>query len=104
MKKVIKIELPVVIKKKGKTVIACCPILDVWTQGDTLDKAKKNIIEALRLFLLTCFEKGTLDAALRECKVPSQKKIISLPKNQEFIKVPIAFNVGKNCLPAVCHA
>jgi len=39
----------------------------VHSQGKTEVQAKKNLIEALSLFLESCHERGTLDAMLKEC-------------------------------------
>ena len=57
--------LPAEIRKKGKWYVACCPAFDVVTQGETAAKAKENLRDALREFLLSCFERQTIDAVLR---------------------------------------
>lgn len=59
-------ELPVRIKRKTKNFVSCCPTLDIHSQGKTKKEAIYNIIEAISLFLITCFEKGTLEAVLKE--------------------------------------
>jgi predicted RNase H-like HicB family nuclease len=53
-------------KKEGSWVIAHCEALDVTTQGRNLTQAKRNLIEASELFIISCIERDTLDAALRE--------------------------------------
>jgi len=58
------LRLPVKIEKKGKQFISSCPILDVFSQGETLEETKHNIIEALAAFITGCLELGTLDAVL----------------------------------------
>ncbi len=58
--------LPGVIKPKGDIFVANCPVLDLFTQGDTENEAKKNLKEAIELFLITCFENGTLQSVLTE--------------------------------------
>ena len=62
-----KVSLPLSIKKKEDYFVSSCPVLDVWTQGETKEKAIENLREALQLFLLDCFERGTLDSVLKEC-------------------------------------
>lgn len=58
--------LPAIVQKAGKgTFVAKCPSLDVVSQGDTESEAKENLKEALELFLLGCFEMGTLEEVLR---------------------------------------
>ena len=54
------------IKRERGWYIAYCPPLDLATQGRTVAEAKKNLIEAAQLFLLSCLERGTLDRALKE--------------------------------------
>lgn len=43
-----------------------CPALDVASQGDTVDEAKKNIAEATQCFLKGCHKMGTLKKVLLE--------------------------------------
>lgn len=57
-------QLPVKLIRRKKWVVASCPILDVHSQGETDAKAKANLGEALTLFFISCFERGTLDSVL----------------------------------------
>ena len=59
--------LPITFTRRKKWVVASCPILDVHSQGENESKAKKNLANALSLFFVSCFERGTLDAVLKEC-------------------------------------
>ena len=43
-----------------------CPQLDVVSQGDTFDDAKKSLEEAISLWLESCILRGTLQRALQE--------------------------------------
>jgi len=72
----IRFRLPVSIKKKIGIYVACCPPLDIWSQGETISKARNNIKEAIRLFLITCIEMGTLDEVLAECRFNLNKTIV----------------------------
>ena len=57
--------------------IASCPPLDVWSQGDTKKEAEHNIKEAVSLFLVSCFERGTIGQVLKDCgwsPIPSKAK------------------------------
>lgn len=69
IQKVIRFEMrvPITVEQDGDWFISACPSLDVYSQGDTRDKAVSNIIEALQLFISSCYERGTLDQALKEC-------------------------------------
>jgi len=55
-----------VLKKENGLYIAHCPPLDITTQGRTEAEAKRNLAEASELFVISCFERGTFEQALRE--------------------------------------
>jgi predicted RNase H-like HicB family nuclease len=46
-------KLTAIIEREGDGFVALCPELDVASQGDTVDEAKKNLQEALELFFET---------------------------------------------------
>lgn len=48
----------------GAYYISVCPPLDVYSQGETENIALANLAEALRLFIESCFERGTLEEVL----------------------------------------
>ena len=48
-----KISLTGIIEREGDGFVALCPELDVASQGDTVDGARRNLIEAVELFLET---------------------------------------------------
>lgn len=97
------VKVPVKIKKKANVHISSCPVLDVYSQGNTEAEAKRNLAEALRLFLVSCLERGTLDAVLKECGFKLVKKTVHAPKDQNYVSIPIPFNVSGGCAVA-CHA
>jgi len=99
----IEVKLPITIKKKAKVFVSCCPPFDITTQGNTEDEAKSNLTEAIKLFLLTCFEKGTLDTVLKKCGFTAIDKSVKLPKDHRFITVPLPFMV-KSHGQTLCHA
>lgn len=43
-------QLTAVIEREGDLYVALCPELDIASQGDTVESAKKNLVEALELF------------------------------------------------------
>jgi predicted RNase H-like HicB family nuclease len=61
------LELPIVVTPKEKWYVAACPALDVVSQGESAEEAKKHLAEALHLFLVSCLERGNLEAVLKEC-------------------------------------
>jgi len=97
------IKLPFTIKKKANVYVSSCHILDIHTQGATEKEAKDNLSEALTLFFLTCIERGTLDAALKECGFKAMKHPVKFPKDHRFIKIPIPFAVDSQRF-SECHA
>jgi predicted RNase H-like HicB family nuclease len=88
-------KLPIQIKKKMKWYLAECPALDVASQGETEAIAKKNIAEALTMFLQSCMERGTLDAVLKQCgfkSVVEHNQDIEpseLSSGQEYVDIPL---------------
>ena len=105
---VMKIKLPAKITKKRKWYVATCPVLDISSQGDTEKKAKKNLIEALTLFFISCIERNTLDAALKESgfkkatiyrPTPKSTKI----KKEDYVNGPLNLLWAKSNSEQ-CHA
>jgi len=101
-----KFKLPLAITKKEKWYVAKCPILDIYSHGETYPKAKKNLIESISLFLETCFEQGTLDAVLKECgfkNVPKSEKSIHRAKEEDSITIPL-YLLSDTTNSKPCHA
>ena len=93
-----------VLRQEGRWYIAHCPPLDLTTQGRTPSEARKNLVEASELFLISCLERGTLDQALKELGfVPlGSAHIPRSIKGKPFkIAIPIPFGLEKL---APCHA
>ena len=42
--------LTAIIQAEGTGFVSLCPELDIASQGDTVESAKKNLVEALELF------------------------------------------------------
>ena len=45
--------LTAVIESEGNGYVSLCPELDIASQGDTVDEARKNLVEAVEGFLET---------------------------------------------------
>jgi predicted RNase H-like HicB family nuclease len=91
-------------KKEDGWYVAHCPPLDITTQGKTAEEAKRNLIEASELFVVSCFERGTFEQALRELgwhvvaghHVPQHGEHSVLPKDGGFrFPVPVPFGFEK---------
>jgi predicted RNase H-like HicB family nuclease len=46
-------QLTAIIERDGDMYVALCPELDIASQGDTVEEARRNLIEALELFFET---------------------------------------------------
>ena len=46
-------QLTAVIEREDDVYVALCPELDIASQGDTVESAKKSLVEALELFFET---------------------------------------------------
>ena len=49
----IKRQLTAVIEREGDGYVALCPELDIASQGDTVEQARTNLVEAVTLFFET---------------------------------------------------
>lgn len=54
----------VVIKKEQGRYASWCPELDVASQGDTMEEARKNLQEAVELHVETMIDNGDLIAKI----------------------------------------
>lgn len=43
-------QLTAVIEREGEGYVALCPELDIASQGDSVEQARDNLVEALELF------------------------------------------------------
>ena len=100
----LRVMVPYVIKKRRKWYLASCPILDVHSQGETEKKARKNLKEATSLFLIDCFERGTLEEVMKECgfKINKTQQKVNIPRvNYLDINLPMLVDQSESC---VCRA
>jgi len=63
----VRIEHAVQVWKEGDTYVARAAPLEVMSCGETPDEARKNLTEAVDLFLKTASAHGTLVEILEEC-------------------------------------
>lgn len=102
-----KAKLPVSIKKRKKWIVASCSLLDIHSQGNTEDLAKKNLSEAISLFFTSCFERGTLDEVLKERGFELMHAVPTPHKSQvkgNYIDVPLVFHHTKQKREEECPA
>lgn len=82
--------LPVKLTKRKKWFLASCPIVDIHSQGTTEREAKKNLIEALSVFFVTCIENGTLDQVMRECGFELGEPSRMPSREMDYVDVPLS--------------
>ncbi len=46
-------QLTGIIEREGSAYVALCPEVDVASQGETIEEARRNLVEALELFFET---------------------------------------------------
>jgi len=102
------VTLPVEFKKIKQGYYVCCPALHVSTQGKTKKEAKHNIVEVIQLFLLSCYERGTLNEALQELGWKARAGVSSLPaagngRRYSEVEVPLSLTAPRRT-PAHCPA
>ena len=64
-RKKMKRQLTAIIEREGNGYVSLCPELDIASQGDTIEAARKNLQEALELFFETASKEEIKDR-LRE--------------------------------------
>jgi predicted RNase H-like HicB family nuclease len=72
---------------KDNVIVAHCPELDVYSQGYTPAEARRNLAEAVHLFLDEARRIGTLEQILEEAGyslVPEHRIIAPQPKARVF--------------------
>lgn len=96
--------LPAGVRKKGRLFISQCPLLDVYSQGSTRSEALDNLREAVKLFLQSCLERGTLERVLRESGFASAVDTGPLPRGkQDYVNVPLSLIASRANAEARAH-
>jgi predicted RNase H-like HicB family nuclease len=57
--------LTAIIEREGEGYVALCPELDVASQGETVEEARHNLVEALELFF-ECADPSEIESRLRD--------------------------------------
>jgi predicted RNase H-like HicB family nuclease len=67
-------QLTAIIEREGDIYSALCPELDVASQGDSVESARANLVEAVELFLETA-DPREVEARLRHEVVVSRLEV-----------------------------
>ncbi len=59
-------KVPAAVRQEGDVYYSSCPVFDVHSQGKTKQEALDHLVEALQVFVETCYEQGTLHQVLKE--------------------------------------
>lgn len=79
--------VPAEVREDGDRFVSFCPPLDVYSQGPSEEAALENLVEALQLFVESCFARGTLDRVLKDCGFEPDSDPGSI-KGERLIHVP----------------
>ena len=71
-------------QKDEKNIVAYCPVLDLSTCGKTIEEAKENFVECLKIYLEETVRHGTLEKDLLKLGWrPNVKNLTMIPPVQE---------------------
>ncbi|MBN3910903.1 MAG: type II toxin-antitoxin system HicB family antitoxin [Nostoc sp. NMS1] len=59
-------QLTAIIEREEKGYVSLCPELDIASQGDTIEEARSNLVEALELFFETAEPSEVQDRLITE--------------------------------------
>lgn len=82
-------KVPVDVKQEGNLFVTSCVLLDVHSQGYTEEEALENIVDALQLFIVSCYERGTLDEVLSDCGFELADDSGLEPEDGRTVTVPL---------------
>jgi predicted RNase H-like HicB family nuclease len=72
------LDLTVYLTKEGRHYVAHAMPLDVVSSGPTPEAAREAVYEAVRAFLLTAVDQGTLEEVLEECGYRRQGQVVEV--------------------------
>lgn len=99
--------VPIEIRQESGWYYSACRAFGVHSQGLSQEEAKEHIIEAVQLFIETCYEQGTLEKVLKECgfhpvsvsgTTPSRK----LLPTEFMVDVPLPLMVANHAQTQAC--
>ena len=101
-------KIPVAIRKEGGAFYVGCHALDVHSQGYTEEEAIKNIVEALQLFIESCYDRGVLPQVLKDSgfKLSRQPKFSPMEQDdpqEQMIDVPLPLLIVNHVKQAQAH-
>ena len=98
----VEMRLPACTKKEGAWYIASCPPLDVHSQGMSETEALHNLTEALRFFIESCFERGTLEQVLKDSGFALSHDEYPQAQQNHYVNVPISLLAAQHAQAKAC--
>lgn len=84
------LEVPYIVKREKDGYVVECIDLNIVSQGNTLQEARKNIREAILLHFKSAFELNILDGELEKLGVVKKKsKLQVIPRDLESAPIEI---------------
>jgi predicted RNase H-like HicB family nuclease len=78
------------VKREGRNRwVTGCPKLDLFSQGESEEEAKRFLQEAIALWVEDCFERGTLEQALQESGFHKVHPTAILPGDEHIMVRPV---------------
>lgn len=68
-------QLTAIIEREEKGYVSLCPELDIASQGDTIEEARSNLVEALELFFETADPSEIQDRLITEVFITRQVSV-----------------------------
>jgi len=90
------VKIPFAIHVEDDVFVSSCPPLDVVSQGETKEEALKNLAEATRLFIETCYQMGTLDQVLGELGFSKTEELSESADDDATLDVPLHLLVAQH--------
>ena len=103
------LRVPMELRKDGTWVYSTCRPFDVHGQGKNETEAVESLIEALQLFVESCFERGVLEKVLKDCgfRPATRKNTTKLNSTvsslERMIDVPLPLLVANHVKKACAH-
>jgi len=86
------LEVPYIVKKEKNGYVVECIDLNIVSQGNNLQEARKNIREAILLHFNSASELGILDNELEKLGITKKKnKLEVIPRDLESTPIEIPF-------------
>ena len=83
--------VPITVKRDNLVGhVSCCPALDIFSQGPTEEIARHNLCDALRLFIKSCYLRGTLDRVFKDCGFEPDNEPILFEDSMSVVQIPLS--------------